>query len=81
MMRIEYRPVPGRIMPFYTVWVAMPDPNPSMLVGYVSLGGDSWIARLRSERSQSMSGWPRRSDAAASLLIAGNFAQQWQEAA
>jgi hypothetical protein len=80
-MRIQYRPVPDRVMPFYSVWVAMPKPQAPMLVGYVSLGGSSWTARLRSDAGQSMAGWPRRSDAAAWLLIAGAFAQRRQVAA
>ncbi len=79
MTRIEYRPVPGRVMPHYSVWVDMPAPNPPMLVGYVSLGGDTWTAR--SEGGHLMSGWRLRTDAAAWLLIAGGFAQQRQVAA
>jgi hypothetical protein len=80
-MRVEYRPVPGRVMPFYSVWVAMPAPRPPMLIGFVNLGADSWIARLRSDGGESMSGWLRRTDAAAWLLIVGEFAQRRQVAA
>jgi hypothetical protein len=80
MTRIEYRPVPGRVMPFYSVWVSTPKPQPPMLVGFVSLGGENWTARLRSDCGQSMGGWPRRTDAAAWLLIAGGFAQRPQVA-
>jgi hypothetical protein len=78
---IECRLVPDRVMPFNSVWVMLPKPQAPMLVGYVSLSVDSWIARLRSDGGQSMSGWPRRTDAAAWLLIAGQFAQRRQVAA
>jgi hypothetical protein len=82
MTRVEYRPVHGRVMPFYSVWVTMPQPQAApMRVGFVSLGGESWAARLRFDGGQSISGWPRRSDAAAWLLIAGEFAQRRLEAA
>jgi hypothetical protein len=81
VMRIEYRPVPGRVMPFYSVWVAMPAPQTALLVGFVSLEASNWTARRRSDAGQAMSGWPRRSDAAAWLLIAGEFAQRRQMAA
>jgi hypothetical protein len=81
VIRIEYRPVPGRVMPFYSVWATTQAPGSPMLLGFVSLGTSTWTAKLRSDDSQSMSGWPRRTDAAAWLLIAGDFAQRRQVAA
>lgn len=80
MISIEYRPVPDRVMPYYSVWVTMPAPCPPMLIGFVSLGGKTWTAKLRSD-DKPTDGWLRRSDAAAWLLIAGKFAQQRQVAA
>jgi len=73
---IECRPVPDRVMPFNSVWVMLPKPQAPMLVDYVSLGGESWTARLRSDGGRPMSGWPRRTDAAAWLPITGQFAQR-----
>lgn len=77
MMRIRYQPVPDRASMFSIYLLG----RSVFLVGYTWRVVDGhWAARLRQDPDHlAISGWPRRSDAARWLLIAGEFAREREQ--
>jgi hypothetical protein len=72
-LRIQYRAVPDRIFPYYSVWVAKKD-HPNYLVGFVSEVNGQWLARGRG--CSDATRHATRTEAAAACLIVGEFAQR-----
>jgi hypothetical protein len=71
-MKIQYEPMPNQVPGVYTVWLI--DGTPRLwLVGYNRSCDDGrWVSRRRDD-GEPILGFPRRSDAAAFLAVAGRW--------
>jgi hypothetical protein len=74
MVRVRYRPQADRVATFEVLLID----EVEWKIGYVTqTDTGSWSARRRGDvQSQAVGGWPRRSDAATWLALAGEFARQ-----
>ena len=73
-VRVRYIPVPDRVQTFAVMLVDRLEWN----LGIVMQGANGmWVARRRGDdQTKAVGGWPRRSDAATYLALAGDFAQR-----
>ena len=74
MVRVRYIPVPDRVQTFTVMLVDRLQWNLGIVM---QTEGGSWTARRRGDdQTKAVGGWPRRSDAATYLALAGDFAQR-----